>query len=152
MSSSVSDASSPGPSTAALTIPAALLMHQLFRRYETFSVLTHAALLLGPPALIAASAVSDPSMNPESFKNAFRSSVLIYLATLAISIVVYRISPFHPLARYPGPWLAKVSMLTPALYSTTGRRNRAVKRMHELHGDVLRIGPNELSIAIRRWQ
>ena len=116
------------------------IAHQVFRRYETFSILTHAALLLGPPALIAASAVPDPSTNLDLFKDAFRSSVFVYLATLALSIVAYRISPFHPLARYPGPWLAKVSMLGPALFSTTGHRHKYVKKMHDLHGDVLRIG------------
>ncbi|KAI1791472.1 high nitrogen upregulated cytochrome P450 monooxygenase 2 [Ganoderma leucocontextum] len=145
MSLSTSHASS-DRKIATLTIVSALLMHQLFRRYETFSFLVHAALLLGPPALIAASTVSDISANMESFQDAFRSSALIYLATLALSIALYRMSPFHPLARYPGPWSSKVSMLGPALHSTTGQRHKYIKRLHDLHGDVLRIGPNELSI------
>ena len=115
-------------------------MHQVFRRYETFSILIHAAFLLAPPAIIAACAVPDPYTNLDWFKNAFRFSALTYLATLALSITLYRISPFHPLARYHGPWLSKISMLGPALQSTTGRRNRFIKRMHELYGDVIRIG------------
>jgi hypothetical protein len=34
-----------------------------------------------------------------------------YFVTLTGSIAVYRVSPFHPLAKYPGPFIAKLSKL-----------------------------------------
>ena len=36
-------------------------------------------------------------------------TALVYHATLCTSIVLYRISPFHPYYRYPGPVLCKLS-------------------------------------------
>ncbi|KAJ8486845.1 hypothetical protein ONZ51_g4587 [Trametes cubensis] len=48
-----------------------------------------------------------------------------YLTTLTAGTVGYRVSYWHPLASYPGPWLAK----------TTG-----------LYGPFVRIGPNILSV------
>ncbi|TBU27644.1 high nitrogen upregulated cytochrome P450 monooxygenase 2 [Dichomitus squalens] len=139
-------ASSSQMQTATLAIASALVAHQIFRRYETFSIPVHAALLLGFPALVAASLVSHPLALDDEFAHVFRSSLSTYLATLALSIVVYRLSPFHPLAAYPGPWWAKISMLCTALVASTGTRSKRVRRLHDVYGDVFRIGPNELSI------
>ncbi|EJF60792.1 cytochrome P450 [Dichomitus squalens LYAD-421 SS1] len=61
-------------------------------------------------------------------------------------MVAYRLSPLHPLARYPGPLLCKVSALWLAYKSTSGTQHRYVKSLHDRYGDVVRIGPNNLSI------
>ena len=63
-----------------------------------------------------------------------------YLGALVLSVVIYRISPFHPLARYPGPILFRITMLAPGLHSTTGRRSKFYKSLHDRYGDVIRIG------------
>lgn len=63
-----------------------------------------------------------------------------------ICIGIYRLT-FHPLAKYPGPWIAAVS---PFFYSWAFGRGRAgpvIRAAHEKYGPVVRIAPNDLSFA-----
>ncbi|KAF8270117.1 high nitrogen upregulated cytochrome P450 monooxygenase 2 [Lactarius quietus] len=60
--------------------------------------------------------------------------------------LIYRLSPFHPLAKYPGPAIAKTSKWWVAYICATGNLQRYLKNLHDHYGDVVRIGPNELSI------
>lgn len=74
----------------------------------------------------------------------FALTMAIYLCSLSLSITVYRLSPFHPLAKYPGPVLARISRLW-AVYSVI--RGKQHMDSHELflrYGDVVRTGPNHL--------
>lgn len=66
------------------------------------------------------------------------SSVLYCLA-----IVVYRIY-FHPLAKYPGPFFARVSAIPVTLSLLRGRIPFFVKDCHDRYGPVVRVSPNEL--------
>ncbi|KAH9938835.1 high nitrogen upregulated cytochrome P450 monooxygenase 2 [Epithele typhae] len=127
-------------------IPSALVAHQVFRKHETYSILVHAFLLLGPPAIIAGY-LTSASISTSTFANAFQVACATYLGTLSLSVVAYRLSPWHPLARYPGPFLWRVSMLFPALESTTGGRAKSIRALHAKYGDVIRVGPNELDIV-----
>jgi hypothetical protein len=95
-------------------------------------------VILAPPAIL--------TYGPPNGVNQ-RSLVLnltVYLLALCSSIVAYRLSPFHPLARFPGPLLARVSRFW-ALKQCLGRKQHVVS--HELfarYGDVVRSGPNHL--------
>jgi hypothetical protein len=57
-----------------------------------------------------------------------------------ISIAVYNISPFHPLARFPGPKIAAASYLYEAYYDWwhTGEYGKVIARMHETYGPIIR--------------
>ncbi|KAI0788198.1 cytochrome P450 [Fomes fomentarius] len=72
--------------------------------------------------------------------------LLVYFLALGAATVVYRLSPWHPLAQYPGPILWRISSLFLTHISLTGRRHLIIDRLHERHGPFLRIGPNTLSI------
>ncbi|RDX50794.1 high nitrogen upregulated cytochrome P450 monooxygenase 2 [Lentinus brumalis] len=128
-----------------LTIPLAIAVHQVFRRYEIYSVSFHACLFLVPPALVAAH-VSSQSHSSSSISATFVNALVSYVAAIAASVIVYRLSPLHPLARYPGPVWRKVSMIGPAILATSGNRAWAFANMHRKYGDIVRSGPNELSI------
>lgn len=86
-----------------------------------------------------------------------------YGSALVSFTLVYRLSPWHPLAKYPGPAIAKTSKLWGSYLSATGDMHRCFKSLHDRYGDVVRvgkcrplfrisshsakfIGPNELSI------
>jgi len=54
---------------------------------------------------------------------------------------------FHPLARFPGPWLAAVSDIWIGWILITGRQIFIFKELHEKYGSIIRVGPNDLSFA-----
>ena len=63
-----------------------------------------------------------------------------FYTTLSTSIALYRLSPWHPMARYPGPVLAKLSK---AYMVYVGRRTKPylwLQEQHNKYGDVVRIG------------
>ncbi|KAL3952158.1 cytochrome P450-like protein [Purpureocillium lilacinum] len=62
----------------------------------------------------------------------------------ALGIVVYRIF-FHPLAKYPGPLLAKVTDAYQLYHAYKGDRHLEFWRMHQRYGKIVRFGPNSLS-------
>ncbi|PAV22828.1 cytochrome P450 [Pyrrhoderma noxium] len=75
-------------------------------------------------------------------------AVLIYTTSLILSILIYRHSPWHPLARFPGPAAAistKWWMVHRILVK--GGRHLELQRLHDKHGKWVRVGPNELSVC-----
>ncbi|KAH9035424.1 high nitrogen upregulated cytochrome P450 monooxygenase 2 [Lactarius hengduanensis] len=71
---------------------------------------------------------------------------LAYGSAVTSFALLYRLSPFHPLARYPGPAIAKTSKLWAAYHCAKGDLHKLYKSLHDRYGDVVRVGPNELSI------
>ncbi|KAF5027086.1 hypothetical protein F66182_798 [Fusarium sp. NRRL 66182] len=68
------------------------------------------------------------------------------------SIVVYNLF-FHPLARFPGPLLARSSLLWRFYHSMGGRFHIAIQEQHGKLGSVVRISPNELSFSsVQSWK
>ncbi|KAH7141644.1 cytochrome P450 67 [Dactylonectria macrodidyma] len=69
------------------------------------------------------------------------------LAGLYTSLVVYRVL-FHPLRRFPGPFLARLSSGYPtSLVLKRLHFFEETERLHAVYGDYVRTGPNELSIV-----
>ncbi len=112
---------------------------QVFRRHEVYSLRAQILLLFVPPGVVALHATRLPS-SIWTFFEAFWLSLAIYVAALLIATVVYRLSPWHPLATYPGPALRKVSELVSAYYVATGRKGTHLRTLHEQYGDIVRIG------------
>ncbi|KAE9400701.1 cytochrome P450 [Gymnopus androsaceus JB14] len=69
-----------------------------------------------------------------------------FYASLLSSIVLYRLSPLHPLAKVPGPRLHKISKLWSVWICWKGRQHTEFKAMHDKYGPVVRTGPNEISV------
>lgn len=61
-----------------------------------------------------------------------------------LGLTIYRIY-FHPLAKYPGPILAKLTDLYQTYHAWKGDRHLEFWRCHEKYGNIVRFGPNSLS-------
>jgi hypothetical protein len=79
-----------------------------------------------------------------SFLAMFACALPAYWAALSGSVVSYRLSPFHPLARYPGPLLARVSRFWAMRVMLSGVQHKVSHDLFERYGDVVRTGPDHL--------
>ncbi|OQV00819.1 hypothetical protein CLAIMM_06267 [Cladophialophora immunda] len=72
--------------------------------------------------------------------------ITLHLFALGSSITVYRLF-LHPLKDYPGPVLAKITKWYGFYLTSFGKTYIDYTKLHEKYGDVVRIGPNELSFV-----
>ncbi|KLO11363.1 high nitrogen upregulated cytochrome P450 monooxygenase 2 [Schizopora paradoxa] len=125
------------------TTTCALIVHIIYKRHEIqpSSYLLTALLLLVPPSI---STVFYHQTIHSLWLSALASFTSFYLILIS-SIIAYRLSPMHPLYRYPGPLAAKVSKFWMVRVLRTGKMNEYVKSLHDRYGRYVRIGPNEIS-------
>lgn len=67
-----------------------------------------------------------------------------------LSVVLYRISPFHPLWRYPGPFWCRTTKFWHATLAATGEQPRYLQHLHDRYGEVVRFGAYLLSLSLQR--
>ncbi|KAH7009661.1 benzoate 4-monooxygenase cytochrome P450 [Ilyonectria destructans] len=81
---------------------------------------------------------------------AFRAASLLSSAVWAglySSLLVYR-GAFHRLNRFPGPFWARISnFYVTSLSVKKFQLYEEVQQLHEKYGDIVRLGPSELSIS-----
>ena len=53
----------------------------------------------------------------------------------------------HPLRHFPGPPLAKVSILWKLIGNLQGRKAHRIHEAHQQYGPVVRVAPKELSFS-----
>ncbi|EPE03911.1 isotrichodermin c-15 hydroxylase [Ophiostoma piceae UAMH 11346] len=75
---------------------------------------------------------------------AWVGALLVACVFYTLSIIVYRLF-FHPLAKYPGPVLAKITGCYALYHAWKGDRHLEFYRLHQMYGSVVRCGPNALS-------
>ncbi|KAJ7066107.1 high nitrogen upregulated cytochrome P450 monooxygenase 2 [Mycena amicta] len=102
--------------------------HIYFHRFEPENAHYPLFAVLLQPFLLTA------ALHQLTFTNVLLTNVVL-LSTLFTSIILYRISPWHPLAHIPGPFAAP------------GKKHRVLKELHDKLGDVVRVGPNEVSMV-----
>ncbi|KAL5511175.1 hypothetical protein ACEPAH_4390 [Sanghuangporus vaninii] len=131
--------------TLLLDLFCALIVHRVYNKYEIEPANFPATLFL----LIVVPALPCFFLVPHagSVALAIPFAYLLFYFLLASSIVLYRISPIHPLAKHPGPFSLKISKFVGTYHASTGKQYRIFKNLHEKYGPVVRIGPNELSIV-----
>ncbi|KAK5175611.1 uncharacterized protein LTR77_000750 [Saxophila tyrrhenica] len=76
------------------------------------------------------------------------TTVLLLLLLLPVYVagyVVYQLR-FHPLARYPGPVLGRVTKLHDLYHAYKGDKHVTLYQLHRKYGTIVRFSPNTLSI------
>ncbi|KAM5372586.1 hypothetical protein ACJZ2D_007360 [Fusarium nematophilum] len=72
---------------------------------------------------------------------------LALLGGIYTSMLLYRVF-VHPLRRFPGPFLARLSSFyAVGLSMKKFHMYEEVQRLHKSYGDIVRLGPSELSVA-----
>lgn len=77
--------------------------------------------------------------------NSFEITVGALLLT-TISYILYQ-RCFHPLAKYPGPFLASLTDLWQVHQFMTLKQPYNLTKLHEKYGSIVRYGPDKLSIT-----
>jgi len=78
---------------------------------------------------------------------------LSYTGLAALAVVLYIVTHtiynlyFHPLSKFPGPFLHRASRLPFIYRNIRGNLSRDVLALHERYGNVVRIAPNELAFS-----
>ncbi|CAA7267082.1 unnamed protein product [Cyclocybe aegerita] len=125
-------------------VAAALVVHLIFKRTETHEPAYVLLLLLVVPSALTLLFLQHTS---SIFYAAF-TVFGVYWTSVSSSILLYRVSPWHPLAKYPGPLLCKLSKFYLAFkVARGGKQHIYYKSLHEKYGDIVRVGPNELIIC-----
>ncbi len=112
--------------------------HLYFRKY-TFAV-PHAFHTLGymlvAPAFLSITCIFSFS----AIWRAVLASYSLFYSSLLVITVLYRVSPFHPLRKYPGPVLARVSKFWNFRMAASGKQHTVYKALHDTYGPIVRVG------------
>lgn len=109
--------------------------HFIFNRWEPVNLAVLALLLLLSPLVLSILLIPYYGLLPSPF-----IAFSIYHIILVSSIIAYRLSPWHPLARYPGPIAAKTSKWWIVWKERHGKQHLWIRHLHNRYGDVVRIG------------
>lgn len=129
-----------------LTVVAATIVHSIVSPIQEFST----ELYIFPYLIANLICFSSLLTRSITYHAIFMSLININTTFLCISIslTIVRRLFFSPLNKFPGPKFAAISGLWNANEARLGRATRTHKALHEkFRSDVIRIGPNELSIS-----
>ncbi|KAI9711732.1 MAG: hypothetical protein M1820_001876 [Bogoriella megaspora] len=77
--------------------------------------------------------------------------LLLIVPFIAIFCYISYYGLFHPLAKFPGPMLAKLSRLWLAYHAVKGDEAETFLRLHRKYGPVVRISPTLLTVSDARF-
>ncbi|KAF2428689.1 benzoate 4-monooxygenase cytochrome P450 [Tothia fuscella] len=84
-----------------------------------------------------------PALGYPSLSNAIFICGTVFLL-YHIGVTIYRLT-LHPLAKYPGNFIEKISDWPLIFQCNSGDRHLRINALHEKYGSIVRIGPNKLS-------
>jgi hypothetical protein len=112
------------------------LVHLIFKQTETCRTYWLFVLLLAIPAYLTFLYLPHAGSTILAAAKVFS----LFWSTLAASILIYRVSPWHPLAKYPGPLLCKLTKFYLACVALDGKQYLYYYELHQKYGTVVRIG------------
>ncbi|MCJ1430988.1 hypothetical protein MMC27_000338 [Xylographa pallens] len=138
-------------STSQLLILAAALgfgSHLLFFRvgeHHKSGLLYFQLVVAAVPALLPVTVLLTHASLLQTSKVLFQTEC-VFLLSLSFSITLYRFSPYHRLAAFPGPWMWRWTKLAQTFANRHSRGFETLDRLHQRYGEYVRIGPTELSV------
>ena len=93
-----------------------------------------------PLALVPSFLVPALHLHVHSLPLAVATTFISYYALIIFYVATYRLSPFHPLAQYPGPIVNKLSKFKMSYITYTGKQHIHLRKLHERYGDIVRTG------------
>ena len=112
------------------------VVHLIFKRTETYEPTRVVPLSLGVPTLLTYLYRPHASSVLWAAVTVFN----VFFVSLFTSIALYRVSPWHPLAKYPGPLICKLTQFHLATLSLRGKQHIYFAKLHEKYGDIVRVG------------
>ena len=114
------------------------IVHLVYKKYETqpSNYFSTFLLLVGIPGLSSSFLVA----HYQTLFVAYPVGFLAFYTALSFSITAYRLGPWHPLYRYPGPKLARISKWWSIYMLKTGKYYILTREMHAKYGDWVRVG------------
>ncbi|KIM78409.1 hypothetical protein PILCRDRAFT_11126 [Piloderma croceum F 1598] len=119
-----------------------IVTYYIFKRFEPDKPGPVGFLLVVTPSIL----VPVLHLHILSLPLAITTTFSLYYSLILFYVATYRLSPFHPLAKYPGPITNKLSKLTMSYIASTGKQHTYYRKLHEHYGNIVRTGPNELSV------
>ncbi|KAI5120324.1 hypothetical protein M0805_000384 [Coniferiporia weirii] len=121
-----------------------LITHAIYKKYEISPSRTFATFVL----LVANPVLSSAFLHIHSPSGvAVCVGASVFYVALLSSIATYRVSPWHPLAKYPGPLIAKLTQFWLVYAAMGGKYHLKLKALHDKYGPYVRVGPNEVSFV-----
>ncbi len=109
----------------------------ILNRYEPSKVWFIILLLLAIPGFMVAPLRSHFT----TLANTIAAAFIVHWSLPLLMTIGYRLSPLHPLSQLPGPVLCKMSKGWLAYLTAKNQKAHLyVKKLHEMYGDVVRIG------------
>ncbi|OCK77036.1 cytochrome P450 [Lepidopterella palustris CBS 459.81] len=138
------DAVEPTPSLMAAVSAGfiGLVSHQIFRKNEpTVKGFVGHVVIVNAGLTLLCKYLKVPT---EDLIKIALVDLAVYLTTLSTSILLYRVF-FHPLNKYPGPILCKITKFVSTYHVMTRDSHEWMVDLHKKYGDTVRFSPNELS-------
>ena len=121
------------------------LVHFIFKQTETHRPFWLFILLLAIPACLTFLYLPHDGSIIQAAVKVFG----LFWSTLTASILVYRVSPWHPLAKYPGPLICKLTKFHLAFLSLGGKQFLYYHELHRKYGDAVRVGQQIITLFIK---
>ena len=109
----------------------------IYHKHEPESPLVHIILLFLAPGLLAYSLIIHQFTHPVL---GLLTTYATYWTIILSLQIIYRLSPLHPLAKFPGPVAAKISKLWMVFLIARKDVHLTVRKLHAKYGKVVRIG------------
>lgn len=108
----------------------------MYNRWDPKRGLLPILALLIPPPLVLLTLGFSTLPAPLTLASCYA----LFGVALGASVVAYRLSPFHPLGKFPGPLQNKVSKFWGVYVISGGLQHVENKRLHDAYGPIVRTG------------